>query len=157
MIMGDSAGFGFSAAFCEHIDGLGRARPDKLILFSPWLDVSMSNSAAANYEAADRMLPAYGLVEMGKRWAGDLDLHDYRVSPIFGDISMLQNIYPSVGTREISYPGMTEFYATPRDKGISAELHIGDGMNRVYPPGTNETFEQVRTILQKRGAWRASF
>ena len=153
VIMGDSAGGGLAAAFCEYIGGLGLAQPDKLILFSPWMDISMSNPDVADYEAADPMLSAYGLVEMGKCWAGDLDLHDYRVSPMFGDFSVLRNAYLFVGTREIFFPDVTEFYSMLQDQHIPSELYIGVGMNHVYPlypiPEADEALEQVCEILRR--------
>ncbi len=74
-------GCGLSVAFCEYLAELGLNQPDKLILFSPWLDISMSNPKVADFEAVDPMLSAYGLIEMGKCWAGDLDIKDYKVSP----------------------------------------------------------------------------
>ena len=89
IVMGDSAGGGLSVAFCEYLAEIGLSQPDQMILFSPWMDVSMSNAEAAKYEDSDPMLSAYGLVEMGRYWAGELDLQDYRISPIFGDISVL--------------------------------------------------------------------
>ena len=152
IVMGDSAGGGLSVAFCEYLDELGLAQPDKLILFSPWMDISMSNPAAADYEAADPMLSAYGLIEMGKCWAGDLDLHDYKVSPIFGDISCLQNVYLFVGTREIFYPDVTDFYGMLQALSINTELVIGEGLNHVYPlypiPEADDAFDQVCGIIQ---------
>ena len=153
VIMGDSAGGGLAVAFCEYIGKLGLSQPDKLILFSPWMDISMSNPDAANYEASDPMLSAYGLIEMGKCWAGDLDIRDYRVSPIFGDISALRNVYLFVGTREIFYPDVTEFYSMLQEQGIPSELYIGEGMNHVYPlypiPEATEALEQVCEILRR--------
>ena len=132
---------------------LGLAQPDKLILFSPWMDISMSNPDAANYEALDPMLSAYGLIEMGKCWAGDLDLHDYRVSPMFGDISMLRNVYLFVGTREIFYPDVTAFYAMLQEQQITSELMIGEGMNHVYPlypiPEAIESLEWICEIMRQ--------
>lgn len=153
IVMGDSAGGGLSVAFCEYLDELGLAQPDKLILFSPWMDISMSNPAVADYEAADPMLSAYGLIEMGKCWAGDLDLHDYKVSPIFGDISCLQNVYLFVGTREIFYPDVTDFYGMLQELGVNTELVIGEGLNHVYPlypiPEADDAFDQVCDFIRK--------
>ncbi len=40
--MGDSAGGGLSVAFCEYLAVNNYSQPEKLILISPWLDVSMS-------------------------------------------------------------------------------------------------------------------
>ena len=153
IIMGDSAGGGLAAAFCEYIAGIGLEQPDKLILLSPWVDISMSDPAAADYEDADPMLSAYGLVEMGKYWAGDLNMQDYKVSPIFGDISVLQNVYLFVGTREIFYPDVTHFYEMLKAQGVAAELYIGEGMNHVYPlypiPEADEAFEKICDILKQ--------
>jgi len=152
ILMGDSAGGGLAAAFCEYLAEKGMEQPDKLILFSPWMDISMSNPEAAAYEKADPMLSAYGLIEMGKCWAGELDTQDYRVSPIFGDISVLHDVYLFVGTREIFYPDVTAFYEMLQAQGIASELYIGEGMNHVYPtypiPEANDALDQVCAILQ---------
>lgn len=153
IVMGDSAGGGLSVAFCEYLDELGEKQPDKLILFSPWMDISMANPEAADYEDVDPMLSAYGLIEMGKCWAGDLDLTDYRVSPIYGDVSALRNVYLFVGTREIFYPDVTKFYSMLQEQGVVSELIVGEGMNHVYPvypiPEANEAFEQVCNIVEE--------
>lgn len=151
IIMGDSAGGGLSVSFCEYLSEINLEQPDKMILLSPWMDISMSNPKAADYEASDPMLSAYGLIEMGKCWAGDLELADYRVSPIFGDISVLQNVYLFVGTREIFYPDVTEFYSMLQKHGVVSELYVGEGMNHVYPlypiPEANEALEQICKII----------
>ena len=153
IIMGDSVGGGLAVAFCEYISGLGLEQPDKMILFSPWMDISMSNPDAAGYEDADPMLSAYGLIEMGRYWAGDIDLTDYRVSPIYGDISSLRNVYLFVGTREIFYPDVVKFYVMLNGEAVKTELYIGEGMNHVYPlypiPEADEAMEQICKILEE--------
>jgi len=153
IIMRDSAGGGLSVAFCEYLDTIELPQPDRLILFSPWMDISMSNSVAAEYEAVDPMLSAYGLIEMGKCWAGDLPLENYRVSPIYGDVSVLRNVTLFVGTREIFYPDVTAFYETLQAQGIDAELFIGEGMNHVYTlypiPEADTAFEQISAAIQR--------
>ncbi len=152
ILMGDSAGGGLAAGFCEYLSEAGMEQPDKTILLSPWLDVSMSNPEIEDYEASDPMLSAYGLVEMGTCWAGDLDLTDYRVSPIYGDLSGLQNVYLFVGTREIFYPDVTLFYAMLQEQGVASELYVGEGMNHdylLYPiPEADEAFEQICAIIE---------
>ena len=153
IIMGDSAGGGLAAAFCEYLATTGLPQPDRLILFSPWMDISMANPEAADYESVDPMLSAYGLVEMGRCWAGDLPMEDYRVSPIYGDISVLRNVTLFVGTREIFYPDVTAFYGMLQAQGIEAELYIGEGMNHVYPvypiPEADTAFEQITAAIRR--------
>ena len=89
---------------------------------------------------------------MGKCWVGELDTQDYRVSPIFGDISALHDVYLFVGTREIFYPDVTAFYEMLQAQGIASELYVGEGMNHVYPiypiPEANDALDQICAILQ---------
>lgn len=144
IIMGDSAGGGLSAAFSEHLAVIDLPQPKNLILISPWLDVSMSG----DYDEVefDPMLGVDGLREMGETWAGDLDPRDYKVSPIFGEVSKLPKTTLFVGTHEIFYPDVVKFNEKLKDAGVDSELNIGEGMTHVYAiyplvPESKEAFE----------------
>ena len=58
-----------------------------------------------------------------------------------------------VGTHEISYPDVVEFYNKLKDEGVDAELNVSEGMNHVYAiypliPESKEAFKHiVETIL----------
>lgn len=150
IIMGDSAGGGLSAAFCEYLAVNDLPQPENLILISPWLDVSMSG----DYDEVefDPMLGVDGLREMGETWAGDLDSKDYRVSPLFGEVSHLPKTTLFVGTHEIFYPDVVKFYNKLKDNDIDAELNIGEGMNHVYAiyplvPESKEAFNYIVEII----------
>lgn len=146
------AGGGLAASYCEYLGEEGLAQPDAMILLSPWVDVSMSNPDIEDYESADPMLSAYGLTEMGRYWAGDLDLTDYRVSPLYGDVSVLQNVCLFVGAREIFYPDVTEFYTLLQDNGVASELYVGEGMNHDYPlypiPEAVDAWERICELVE---------
>ncbi|WP_458405224.1 alpha/beta hydrolase [Methanobrevibacter sp.] len=150
-IMGDSAGGGLSVAFCEYLADCELAQPQHLILISPWLDVSMSGDYD-DYVESDPMLGVDGLREMGETWAGDLDPKDYRVSPIFGDISKLPQTTLFVGTHEIFYPDVVKFYEKLKANGINATLFVGEEMTHVYPiyplaPESKEAFKSIAKII----------
>ena len=100
-VMGDSAGGGFVLSFCQDLKTIGLPQPDEIIVFSPWVDVSMSNSPYDN--ESDPILGEIGLREIGKAWAGDMDTNDYRVSPLFGDNHDLAKTLIFVGDNEIFY------------------------------------------------------
>lgn len=133
VLMGDSAGGGLAAGFCEYLGQCGLEQPDKLILLSPWVDVTMANPDMAAYEAADPMLAKRGAALMGAAWAGELDVRDYRVSPLYGDVRPLKNVTTFVGTREILYPDVMGFHEKLLGAGVNASLIQGEGMNHVYP------------------------
>lgn len=150
IIMGDSAGGGLSVAFCEYLAVNDMPQPKNLILISPWVDVSMSG----NYDEVeyDPMLGVEGAREMGKAWAGDLDPKDYKVSPLFGEVSKLPKTTQFVGTHEIIYPDIVKFHEKLKDAGVDAELNVGEEMSHVYPlypmvPEAKEAFNHIVEIL----------
>lgn len=152
MMMGDSAGGGLSLALTEYYKSKGIRLPDELILFSPWVDVSMENEAIPEYQPRDPFLFADSLRPPGKRWADDLDVHDPRISPIYGDLTGIRNVTVFVGTDEIIYPDATKMFGM-LDRDVSNELVVGEGMNHVYPlfpikEAVNADYKVFHTILR---------
>ena len=130
ILSGDSAGGGFVLALAESI----KNQPDELILLSPWVDASMSNKEVWNYDKVDPMLSIEKARFIGKTWAGKLDIKDYRVSPLFGDMSKLKNVTIFVGTREVFYPDNILLYTELEAlKSPNLRLIIGEKQNHVYP------------------------
>ena len=132
ILMGDSAGGGLSLALAEQFKAEGLRLPDELILLSPWIDVSMENEQIKEYESVDPFLTAAPLRFCAAQWIGDLDVHDWRVSPICGDLKGLRHVTVFVGTDEILYPDITKFFGL-LDADPSNELIVGEEMNHVYP------------------------
>ena len=132
-IMGDSCGGGIAASFAEHLAQIGIEQPARLILISPLVDITMRNPDIIAYEASDPMLGAQGLQKLGLTWAKDLDVNDYRVSPVNGEVRNLRNVMVFVGTREILFPDAKLFYDRVNATGVHAELYIGRGLNHNYP------------------------
>ena len=130
--MGDSAGGGLSLALTEHFKAEGIRLPDELVLLSPWVDVSMENEQITDYESVDPFLSVAPLRSCGEQWKGDLDAHDWRVSPIYGDLKGIRNVTVFVGTDGILYPDITKFFGL-LDKDPSNKLIVGEEMNHVYP------------------------
>ena len=131
ILMGDSAGGGLALALAEYLNLAEIRMPDETILMSPWVDVSMENPDIALFTAKDPWLTVPGLSVCGRYWAGEYDVHDYRVSPIFGDVSSLANITAFVGTRELFYPDVVRLFEALNN--IRNELIIGNEMNHVFP------------------------
>ena len=149
--MGDSAGGGLSASFCEYLDVNDLKQPKHLILISPWVDVSMSGDYE-EYEEIDPMLGVDGLREVGEIWAGNLDTKDYKVSPLFGDMKKLPQTTIFVGTHEILYPDIVKFTNRLKNSGVDVELNIGKDMSHVYPlypmvPESKEAFKHIVEVI----------
>ena len=149
IIIGDSAGGGLSAAFSEHLAVKNKPHPENLILISPWVDVSMSGDYDVEF---DPMLGVDGLRKMGETWAGDLDPKDYKVSPLFGQVSKIPKTTLFVGTHEIFYPDVVKFHDKLKNNGVETELIVGEEMTHVYPvyplvPESKEAFRKIVEII----------
>ena len=132
--MGDSSGGGMSLVMAqllrdEHPEVI---QPEELILISPWLDASADNDEIKAVDPDDPMLDEYGLVEIGKMWAGDLDVHDPMVSPIYGTFENLGRITMFASTRDILCLEDVNFSEMLTEQGIDHIFVLEEGLNHPY-------------------------
>lgn len=144
-VMGDSAGGGFALSFCQYLKEINLPQPDRIIAFSPWVDVSMSNTP---YDSEnDPILGEIGLKEIGKSWAGDFDTKDFRVSPLYGDNKGLPRTIIFAGTNEIFYKDIKEYVDNLKDDGVDVKFITGEGLFHIYPlfpsPEARRAFKEV--------------
>lgn len=134
IFIGDSSGGGMSLTMAQQIrDNHPEVlQPAELILLSPWIDLSSDNEEIALIDPDDPMLDEYGLVELGERWAGDLDLHDPLVSPIYGTFENLGHITMFASTRDILCPDSVKFSEMLNEQGIEHIFVCEEGLNHPY-------------------------
>ena len=96
--MGDSAGGGLALALALIVKERGLKKPDNLVLYSPWLDVSMTNPEIPDYDSKDVILNLESMDEAADLYVSDLSKKDPRVSPIYGYLSDLGGILMFYGT-----------------------------------------------------------
>jgi len=150
-LMGDSAGGGFALSFCQYIKTIGLAQPNNIVVFSPWVDISMSNTP---YDSKnDPILGEIGLKEIGKSWAGDLDSKDYRVSPIYGDNTGLPRTLIFAGTNEIFYKDIKRYVEMLKKDNVDVKLVEGEGLFHIYPlfpmPEAKKAFKEIKKEIIK--------
>ncbi len=145
VVMGDSAGGGLALGLIQQL-GEGARLPDKTILLSPWLDISMENSDMRAYEDADPILGIYGLRRMGRLWAGSLDPRDPRVSPIYGSLAQAGELTVFVGTHEIFYPEALRLADSAAEQGVPLRLEVGEGLDHVW---VSFPIKEARAAVEK--------
>ena len=141
-LMGDSAGGGFVLSFAQYIKTINLTQPKHIIVFSPWVDISMGNPP---YDSEnDPILGEVGLKEIGKSWAGDLDTKNYRVSPLYGDPSNLAKTLIFAGTNEIFYKDIKMYV----ENSENTRFITGEGLFHIYPlfpiPEAKKAFEEIK-------------
>lgn len=103
VIMGDSAGGGFSLSFAMSLRDDDLPQPSQIILLAPWLDISLSNPNIAALEKKDKMLSVSGIKMAGKLFAKEMSTVDHRLSPVYGNVQNLGKISLFAGTHDILF------------------------------------------------------
>lgn len=104
IFVGESAGGGLALSYAMQLKEENIKQPTKLILFSPWLDVSMSNPEIDTMESLDMLLSKEALLNTGNLYRGQIDAQNPKVSPIYGDFDNLGKILIFYGSHELFYP-----------------------------------------------------
>jgi epsilon-lactone hydrolase len=151
--MGDSAGGGIALGFAQKIKNEEVKQPLEIILFSPWLDVSMSNPDLIKFEKDDKMLNVNALKMAGKNYAGSLEVSDYRVSPINGNFTDLARVTIFTGTKDILIADARKCALLCEEQGIRLNCFEYRDMfhDWVIIPGLKESqdvIDKVREILK---------
>lgn len=104
IVSGDSAGGGLALASAMKRRDDGADLPGKLVLLSPWLDITLDHPDVAAQEPLDRMLGRRGLVEGGKWYADKEDPRLPYLSPAYGNLNGLPPTLVQIGTHEVLLP-----------------------------------------------------
>lgn len=150
---GDSAGAGLALAFAQHIRHRQILQPTQLFLISPWLDVSMTITEQLQYENKDHILSRKGLTVAGANYAGNTDLHDYRVSPLYGDLHIPATISIFTGTADLLHPEAKSFQQKLLGQGIHHHYFEYPDMfhDWVIVPALKESKEVIQWIAEQVG------
>ncbi|MBR5170255.1 MAG: alpha/beta hydrolase [Muribaculaceae bacterium] len=130
IIMGDSAGGGFTLALSQELRGDSIEQPKHLVLISPWVDVLGGDDALQD---KDTFLNAEVLRLVGADWAGEMDPRDPMISPLYGDMHELPPTDLFTGTWEIFYTDIVKACDKMKAAGVDARLHVAEKMGHVYP------------------------
>ncbi len=133
VLAGDSAGGGFALGLAQDLLGGDVRRPDRLVLLSPWLDLTLGHPRLPEFERRDPWLAKPGLVEAGRAWAGGDDPTLPRLSPGNGPVQGLPPVALFVGSRELAYPDAESFARAAAAAGVDVDLTVADGALHVYP------------------------
>ena len=153
ILMGDSAGAGLCIGLSMFLAEKGLKTPDKLILLSPWVELALDDPGLKEYEKTDPTLNIAELQVDAEYWANGTDLKDYRLSPLYGDVSCLKEVHLFTGSHELFYPDILAFDRKLEEHGVPHHLYVGEELGHVYPaypiPEAREAIEQICQIIRE--------
>ncbi|MDH6180037.1 monoterpene epsilon-lactone hydrolase [Microbacteriaceae bacterium SG_E_30_P1] len=123
-----------------------------LILFSPWVDATMSNPAIQAVLPSDPMLVPEVLRAAGAAWAGSRDPRDLLISPINDTLAGLPPIAIYQGARDIFLPDAERFAEKARQAGTDVTLRVyadafHDFVGAGWTPEAKDAFRRVADVI----------
>jgi epsilon-lactone hydrolase len=153
ILMGDSAGGGFALALAQKMLMEGIGQPSRIILLSPWLDISLSNPLIGPLDILDPFLGIEGLKLAAQAYAGDTSLDHYQLSPINGPLEGLGKISLFVGTKEILLADSRKLKDLMEDKKIRMNYYEYKDMVHVWMflnlPESKEARQQILNLIRE--------
>ena len=103
-----------------------------MVLIAPWVDIALENPAVAALQPLDPMLDADTSRACGRLWAGEHDLSDPLVSPLFADLSGLPPVHTFLGGRDILAADVGLLARRLREAGNGGRLTLVPNAFHVY-------------------------
>jgi acetyl esterase/lipase len=133
VFMGDSAGGNMAVVLTMLASEQGLPAPGRHVLISPGLDMSLTNPAVFEAEKQDPWLGIPGGLEAIRLYGAGIDRSDWRISPIYGDLSILPATLILAGSRDLLTPDTIRFTEKARAEGVDVDLVVEAGMFHVWP------------------------
>jgi acetyl esterase/lipase len=152
VFMGDSAGGNMAVVMTMMAALEGLPSPRKHVLISPGLDMTLTNSELRRMAPLDPWLDIPGGLEAIRHYAPGIDVSDWRISPLYGDLSVLPDTLLLTGTRDLLTPDNLIFADRARAQGVDVELVVEPGMFHVWPlidmPEARRARDRIVAFLQ---------
>jgi monoterpene epsilon-lactone hydrolase len=127
VVGGMSAGGNLAAAAMLRARDEGLALPAGLVLLTPELDLTESGDSFETNKYADVVLVG-SLASTIAMYAGEADLTDPYLSPLFGDVTKgFPRTYLQAGTRDLFLSNTVRMHRSLRRAGVPVELHVVEG------------------------------
>ena len=130
-IAGDSAGGGLALATALRLRELGEPMPRCIVVFSPWVDLSLTQ-LPSRVPAGEAMLdPAWIRASAAAYLAGQPAVQPL-ASPLFADLRGLPPLLVQVGTDELLLPEAQQLAACAEAAGVRVQLEVHEGLWHVF-------------------------
>ena len=132
-ILGDSVGGTLATALVQRLILKKLKLPAKLILVTPVMDASMSNPKIKTFEKIDPMLSKKGVLSAKKMCAGNKDLKDQMISPLYGSFEGFPSTVLFLAKKDILYPDAKLAEIKMKKSNVNMKVIEGENMPHIWP------------------------
>ncbi len=133
VIMGDSAGGGYSLGLSQMLRDQGKPLPNKIVLLSPYIDLTAADPIQLELEKTDVLVTVKGIRDGGLLWAKERqDPASFPVSPLFHPVNDLPSMQVFAGTAETLYSDAIRLKQKGDEAGANISFHPYEDMQHVW-------------------------
>ena len=156
-LFGTSAGGGLTMAAVHKLKELGLPLPAVLMVGTPASDITKTGDTYFTNADIDNGLGRYeGFIEESlKLYAGDTDLKNPLVSPVYGDFTSFPPTILLSGTRDLFLSNTVRAHRKMRAAGVPADLHVYEGQSHAdylradNSPESQDAFREVAAFFDR--------
>lgn len=151
ILIGDSAGGTLITALTQRLIQKGIDLPNKIILVSPVMDASMTNSKIAEIDKIDPMLSKVGVLSAKKMCAGLDNLGNAMISPLNGSFIGFPTTILFIAEHDITYPDQLLAIKKMKDAKVNLEVVKGINMPHIwlFLPVMKEAKSALKLLIDK--------
>ncbi|MEU6388108.1 alpha/beta hydrolase [Streptomyces sp. NPDC046939] len=132
VVAGDSAGGGLSIATLLAAREAGLPQPAAVVVFSPWVDLTLSGASMRTKEDADPIFTEADVRAYADLYVPAGDRRHPLASPVLADLSGLPPLLVQVGANEVLLDDAIRLAARAGTADVDTTLEIGPGLPHVY-------------------------
>ena len=132
VVAGDSAGGNLALVLTMLLRDAGRLLPRRLVLMSPWTDMTASGKSSRERRDADPMITMNYIQAVRAAYAPGCELSSPMLSPLFGDFDRFPPVLIQVGTNEILMSDSVRLRDRLVQAGIPCRLEVWPDMWHVF-------------------------
>lgn len=148
--IGDSAGGTLVTSLIQRLIKNELKLPRTIILVSPVVDASMSNPEIEKIDRIDPMLSKTGVLSAKEMCAGNLELKNELISPLFGSFKNFPPTILFLAENDITYPDQKLAVKKLIEAEINLEIIEGRNMPHIWPflPVMNEAKKALDELIK---------
>ncbi|MGW5771708.1 alpha/beta hydrolase [Streptomyces longwoodensis] len=132
VLAGDSAGGGLSIATLLAARDAGLPQPAAVVLFSPWVDLTLAGGSIRTKEDADPLFVEADLRDYADLYLGTTDPAHSLASPLFADLTGLPPLLVQVGANEVLLDDAVRLAGRAGADDVEVTLEVGPGLPHVF-------------------------
>ncbi|MFF3652022.1 alpha/beta hydrolase [Streptomyces sp. NPDC002181] len=132
VMAGDSAGGGLSIATLLAAREAGLPQPAAVVVFSPWVDLTLSGASIRSKEGADPIFTEADVRAYADLYVGAGDRAHPLASPVFADLTGLPPLLVQAGANELLLDDAVRLAGRAGADGVEVTLEVLPGLPHVF-------------------------